>query len=483
MTKKEEFMLNSGFTWATVMAALIIVLTGACEQALDIPKKIEMPRISINSNKEIAIVAPTSVEFHDSVFVPPDDVKITIANEWDRETGMLNILLNGSGSDYFSVFPGRIDNLLPGESTTVTLKISPTDPRRPVTYKVDLLVGNEDAYQKLPITYNVYTFALDDGIVLEPAELRAGISGTPKAIVRAAQGAGRWISFNPSVAAIDNGGILTILADGTALVGYLTSANNGSPLYKGKKITVKPAVWAETINEKTDAETTRVKVNFSEPLSAAGNIEGLSASLFNVPVAVQSAVLNNDTITVTLAAPIGFDDKAEIVYSGSGNLRDRTGAALDRFTAPVANTITVNNIVNITRPYADVSASNVHSDKYPAANAVDEVASTRWATTSATRACTLTLAYSGNKKVKKAVIASYEARISKFNIEYSVDGGGTWQIAYSYSGSAVPGSKDGSKSESFTFAAVTANQFRLNILETSADPSIWEFELWGSNSQ
>ncbi|MCL2879759.1 MAG: hypothetical protein FWF29_05890 [Treponema sp.] len=140
-----------------IFVAAFAVFAGCVQPAANnVPaEETEVYRISLNDNNGITVNACTSVEFHDPVFVPPADITVTVTNEWDRETGRLNVTLGGSDADIFSVSPARINSLAPGGSAVITVRISPTDPRRSVSYTVDLLVGNENVYRKIPITYQV----------------------------------------------------------------------------------------------------------------------------------------------------------------------------------------------------------------------------------------------------------------------------------------------------------------------------------------
>jgi len=123
------------------------------------PVVTEKYRISLNDNaKEVVIYAPTAVEFTDPVFTPPKDIEVTVTNQWNQPTGRLNVMLAGKDTDLFSVSPARITDLEPGESAKIVITVAGTDPRRPTSYRVDLLVGNEDMYQKLAVAYHVCTF-------------------------------------------------------------------------------------------------------------------------------------------------------------------------------------------------------------------------------------------------------------------------------------------------------------------------------------
>lgn len=122
---------------------------------------------------------------------------------------------------------------------------------------------------------------------------------------------------------------------------------------------------------------------------------------------------------------------------------------------------------------------NRWSDGHTGANAVDGTYDTRWAIRSSEGSGTLTLTFAAPVTVSKTGILSYGDRLTGFRIEY-LDGD-EWKAAFTYSGTLTgvlenPTAKD---THYFDFPAVTAEQIRLVIPQTSGDPSIWKFELYG----
>jgi formylglycine-generating enzyme required for sulfatase activity len=143
----------------------------------------------------------------------------------------------------------------------------------------------------------------------------------------------------------------------------------------------------------------------------------------------------------------------------------------------------------LNKPVTVNSGITVNSS-HPAANAVDGNLTTRLAITGTTVPIYLDVAIDNNTgaalDVNEFTLKAFgnstgdaTGRIQKFNVEYW--DGSAWQVAYSRTDtSQIPGSTDGSKSFSAVFQSgtVTTTKIRLNIISASAEPSIWEFELY-----
>lgn len=117
-------------------------------------------------------------------------------------------------------------------------------------------------------------------------------------------------------------------------------------------------------------------------------------------------------------------------------------------------------------------ASNVHgnSTEFGGDKACDGDRNTRWATDDATRACTLEVDLLKDEAIGRVAISELQARITKFQIEYRGDRNAPWQTAYA-------GGKAGTDFRA-DFPPVSARYVRLNILDASFAPTIWEFELF-----
>lgn len=122
--------------------------------------------------------------------------------------------------------------------------------------------------------------------------------------------------------------------------------------------------------------------------------------------------------------------------------------------------------------YQPASASNVHpgGTVWGGDKAVDGDVNTRWATSDETRACWLEVDLGQPKTFGQVGISELEPRITKFEIQYKLAKDEPWQKAFS-------GGKAG-KAYIKSFAPVTGRYVRLNILEATFAPTIWEFDLF-----
>lgn len=123
-------------------------------------------------------------------------------------------------------------------------------------------------------------------------------------------------------------------------------------------------------------------------------------------------------------------------------------------------------------PGKPARASDVHghSTEYGGDKAVDGDRNTRWATGDSTRACWLEVDLLREEKIGRVVLSELQPRITKFQVEYRRDGNGPWQVAYAGGRAGTAFSAD--------FKAVQARHVRLNILDATFAPTIWEFELF-----
>ena len=118
-------------------------------------------------------------------------------------------------------------------------------------------------------------------------------------------------------------------------------------------------------------------------------------------------------------------------------------------------------------------ASNVHpgGTAYGADKAVDNYNSTRWATADEVRQCWLEVDLMKTETIGKMAIKELDPRIEKFQLEYKISPDDLWKVALS-------GTKAGLDYQS-KFPAVKVRLVRLNILEASSAPTIWEFKVFG----
>jgi len=114
-------------------------------------------------------------------------------------------------------------------------------------------------------------------------------------------------------------------------------------------------------------------------------------------------------------------------------------------------------------------ASNVigKSSGYSAGKAVDGNGDTRWATAGGTKQAWLEVDLGEPCRIGRATICEAFNRVRKFELQYKADG--QWNTFYS-------GTRPKHQTV-HTFKPVTAQHVRLNILDASEGPSIWEFRL------
>jgi hypothetical protein len=117
-------------------------------------------------------------------------------------------------------------------------------------------------------------------------------------------------------------------------------------------------------------------------------------------------------------------------------------------------------------------ASNVHpgGTVWGADKAVDDDRQTRWATSDETRACWLDVDLLKPALVGEVHIAELQPRIQRFEIQYKLKPADAWKVAHSGQGAGLKFNA--------TFAPVKARFIRLNILEATFAPTIWEFQVF-----
>jgi alpha-L-fucosidase len=120
---------------------------------------------------------------------------------------------------------------------------------------------------------------------------------------------------------------------------------------------------------------------------------------------------------------------------------------------------------------AAASASNVYQNQaaYGAAQAVDGNLQSRWATDNNTTNAWLELDLGSPKTFSRAVIyEAYAGRVQSFQLQWF--DGAAWQTFWTGTTLGNPWSQ--------SFPPVTAQRVRLNILNATIGPTIWEFQLF-----
>ena len=104
---------------------------------------------------------------------------------------------------------------------------------------------------------------------------------------------------------------------------------------------------------------------------------------------------------------------------------------------------------------------------------MDDDTGTRWATDSGTKQAWLEVDLGKSMTFSRAVISEEFDRIQKFELQYR--DGQQWRTF-------TKGTKIGNKLE-LNFSSITARHVRLNILDATEGPTIWEFRLFAPKSR
>jgi alpha-L-fucosidase len=121
------------------------------------------------------------------------------------------------------------------------------------------------------------------------------------------------------------------------------------------------------------------------------------------------------------------------------------------------------------------NASNIfqNSTGYGPDKAVDDDPATRWATDSGTKQAWLEVDMGKPMLFNRAIITEEFDRVQKFELQYK--DGGQWRTF-------TKGTKIGDKLE-LKFPSITARYVRLNILDATEGPTIWEFQLFAPKNR
>jgi alpha-L-fucosidase len=117
-------------------------------------------------------------------------------------------------------------------------------------------------------------------------------------------------------------------------------------------------------------------------------------------------------------------------------------------------------------------ASDVHpgGTQFGADKAVDDDPETRWATSDEVKQAWLEVELAEPSEVSRIAVAELDPRITKYRVEYRLTDDGDWKVAHEGTGAGT--------SYSASFSPVRAKYVRLNILESTRPPTIWEFRVF-----
>ena len=122
------------------------------------------------------------------------------------------------------------------------------------------------------------------------------------------------------------------------------------------------------------------------------------------------------------------------------------------------------------------TASDVHSagTQYGADKAVDDDPDTRWATSDDVKQAWLEVDLLQPATIERLVIKELDPRLAKFELQVRATPDEAWKTVYA-------GTTAGVNFEA-SFSPVTARFVRLQILDSTRPPTIWEFQVFGRRS-
>jgi alpha-L-fucosidase len=127
--------------------------------------------------------------------------------------------------------------------------------------------------------------------------------------------------------------------------------------------------------------------------------------------------------------------------------------------------------------FKKATASNVYRNmtgQYGPAKALDDDPTTRWATDAGTREAWLQVDLGEPTTLDRALISeAYAPRVEKFQLQQQ--DGDAWKTF-------CEGKRIGEQCP-LKFGPVTAQVIRLNILEATEGPTIWEFQLFAPKAK
>jgi alpha-L-fucosidase len=118
------------------------------------------------------------------------------------------------------------------------------------------------------------------------------------------------------------------------------------------------------------------------------------------------------------------------------------------------------------------TASDVHpgGTQFGADKAADDDPETRWATSDGTKSAWLEVELAAPSTISRLLIKELDPRLSKYQLLYRPGPEQPWNVAYE-------GTRAGTDFRA-TFPPVRARQVRLNILDATRPPTIWEFQVF-----
>jgi alpha-L-fucosidase len=118
------------------------------------------------------------------------------------------------------------------------------------------------------------------------------------------------------------------------------------------------------------------------------------------------------------------------------------------------------------------TASDVHpgGTQFGPDKAVDDDPETRWATSDETKQAWLEVELAQRSTISRLLIQEFDPRLSQYQLQYRLTMDEDWEVAYE-------GTKAGTHFTT-SFPPVRARYVRLNILDSTRPPTIWEFQVF-----
>ena len=101
---------------------------------------------------------------------------------------------------------------------------------------------------------------------------------------------------------------------------------------------------------------------------------------------------------------------------------------------------------------------------------MDDDPETRWATSDQTKQAWLEVELAQPSTISRLIIQELDPRLTQYQLQYRLNTNEEWRVAYA-------GTRAGTRFTT-TFPVVQARFVRLNILDSSQAPTLWEFQVF-----
>ena len=231
---------------------------------------------------------------------------------------------------------------------------------------------------------------------------------------------------------------------------------NGESIYGTRGGPFKPGLWGAST-----CKGSRIYLHILSWPCSTLSLPGIDEKILSVSVLTGGQVTvaqSTETITVSMDKEYRDEIDTVVVLELSGSAEEIKPLDIPSYSLAYDK---------------DVKASNVFENKpeFGPDKAVDDNNATRWATDQGTSQAQLEVDLGEEKSITQAVIKeAYAGRVKRFKLERFING--EWESFYQGKGIG--------KNAEFEFEPVSAQKVRLNILEATEGPTIWEFQLFES---